>query len=80
MSSLIRFLRPLRQPLPPQKMKSATIKFSYVLDIAYPDHLDDEWVCEQFLRSERFSTLHFEGEPGIVEAASYGVEELRRCD
>jgi hypothetical protein len=59
-------------------MKRATIAFSYVLDIAYDDSLDDEWVCEQFLRSDRFSTLHFEGEPGIVEACSYGVEELRR--
>jgi hypothetical protein len=61
-------------------MKRATIAFSYVLDIAYDDSLDDEWVCEQFLRSDRFSTLHFEGEPGIVEACSYGVAELRRCD
>jgi hypothetical protein len=32
-------------------MKKATIKFSLELGVSYPDHLDSESVCDQYLAS-----------------------------
>jgi hypothetical protein len=59
-------------------MKRATIRFSLELCVSYPDYLDDDWVSNQYLSSDRFSTLPFNGEPGGVIAASSSVEELIR--
>ena len=54
-------------------MKKRTIKFHLELEVEYPDHLDDDWVSEQFLMSPRFSTEVFKGDPGVVMSALSGV-------
>jgi hypothetical protein len=58
-------------------MKTLSITFGLTLDVACPDHLDTDWVASQFLsRSDRFTTLHIDGDPdGVVVTAAYsGLE------
>ena len=58
-------------------MKTLSITFSLTLDVACPDHLDADWVARQFhSRSDRFTTLHIDGDPDavVVTAAYSGLE------
>jgi hypothetical protein len=57
--------------------KIVRVTFQLELDIAYPDHLSDDEVSEQYLDSDRFSISHFDGEPGTVLAASSGIQEVK---
>lgn len=57
-------------------MKRRTIKFHLDLDVVFPEHLDDQWVCDQYLSSARFSIDSFQGEPGVIMCASSGVTDL----
>lgn len=56
-------------------MKKQSITFTFTIDVAYEDHLCDDWIGEQYLSSDRFSTLSFPGEPGSVLATSTGIEK-----
>jgi len=63
-------------------MKSFCVTFSLALDVACPDRLDIDWVAEQFAyKSNRFTTLHIEGDPGeaVITAAYSRLESTRRC-
>jgi hypothetical protein len=51
------------------------IKFNLELEILCQDNLDDEWVAEQYLLSDRFSTRNFQEEPGIVVLAASNIQE-----
>jgi hypothetical protein len=57
-------------------MKTLSVTFTLTLDLACNDKLDSDWVAEAFLNnSQRFSTLHIEGDPAgvVVQAASSGI-------
>jgi len=58
-------------------MKTLSITFSLTLDVACPDHLDTDWVASQFhSRSDRFTTLHINGDPdAVVVTAAYSALE-----
>ena len=63
-------------------MKTFSVAFKLTLDIVCPDHLDPDWVADQFVYgSDRFSTFRIAGDPayGItIQAASSGTESIRR--
>lgn len=56
-------------------MKTQNIRFHLNLEVSYPDHLDDNWVQEQYLSSDRFSVEGFPGEPGTVISVSAGIDK-----
>jgi hypothetical protein len=56
-------------------MKTQIIRFHVDLEVSYPDHLEDDWVREKYLSSDRFSVEGFPGEPGIVTCAHSHMEK-----
>ena len=58
-------------------MKKRTIKFNFEIEVAYSEHLDDDWVADQYLSGPRFSIEGFRGEPAVILCAVSGVEEVR---
>jgi hypothetical protein len=60
-------------------MKTLSVTFTLTLDLTCNDKLDSDWVAETFLNnSQRFSTLHIEGDPAgvAVQAASSGINQV----
>ena len=56
-------------------MKFLKIKFHLDLELYVSDALDADWVAEQYLSSDRFSTKGFHGEPGGISSAVSGMTE-----
>lgn len=59
-------------------MKHLRIKFELELEVACDDAFDPKWIGDQYLSSERFSTLSFKGEPGAIWSAVSGVKKVVR--
>jgi len=65
-------------------MKTFSVTFSLTLDVACADHLDTDWVAEEFAyKSGRFSTLFIAGDPVgeiAIQGASSSIESIRTYD
>ena len=52
-------------------MKKRSLTIVVTLEVVYEDFLDDDYIKNEFLCSDRFSTLQLNGDPPAIVISAY---------